>query len=220
MKQIGGVWLPDDEEHMAEWMRRRNRRVDGRLTYQFHKYEAALAAMHRRKRRIAIDAGAHCGTWAMHMVRDFAHVHAFEPIEAHRECFLANMAEVGAENFTLHPVALMDAPGRVAMAPESRASSGGTHVVGIGGDVEATTIDALQLAIVDLLKIDVEGQEIRVVRGAEDTLRRCKPIVVVEQKGWNHEHHRDGNTDAVQLLQSWGARRVDVISGDWIMRWK
>ena len=42
------------------------------------------------------------------------------------------------------------------------------------------TIDSLNLQRLDFLKIDVQGLEIEVVKGAMETIKRCKPIIVVE----------------------------------------
>lgn len=46
--------------------------------------------------------------------------------------------------------------------------------------VRAMRLDALNLQRLDLLKIDVEGMEIDVLRGAQDTLSRCRPVMVIE----------------------------------------
>ena len=42
------------------------------------------------------------------------------------------------------------------------------------------TIDGLQLPRCDLLKVDVEGMELPVLRGAADTIRKFHPILYVE----------------------------------------
>jgi hypothetical protein len=42
------------------------------------------------------------------------------------------------------------------------------------------SIDSLALERLDFVKIDVEGMEIDVLRGARATLERCKPIVMAE----------------------------------------
>lgn len=46
--------------------------------------------------------------------------------------------------------------------------------------VPVTSIDALDLARVDMIKIDVEGMELEVLRGAERTIERDQPILYVE----------------------------------------
>jgi FkbM family methyltransferase len=47
-------------------------------------------------------------------------------------------------------------------------------------DVPATTIDSLALPRLDFLKIDVEGMEIDVLKGAHETIRKWKPWCWVE----------------------------------------
>ncbi len=53
-------WMfPDGEEHLQKWMTQVGRRIDGRLTYQYGKYEEALKYV--PVKNIAIDVGAHVG---------------------------------------------------------------------------------------------------------------------------------------------------------------
>jgi FkbM family methyltransferase len=46
--------------------------------------------------------------------------------------------------------------------------------------VPVTTIDALELKQLRMLKIDVEGMEAEVLRGARETIKRCWPLLYVE----------------------------------------
>lgn len=47
-------------------------------------------------------------------------------------------------------------------------------------DVTLTTIDSLHLERLDFMKIDVEGYETLVIKGSMDTIKRCKPVIVME----------------------------------------
>jgi FkbM family methyltransferase len=47
--------------------------------------------------------------------------------------------------------------------------------------VRMMTVDQLNLSRLDLIKVDVEGMELEVLRGARTTLERFRPIVIVEQ---------------------------------------
>lgn len=49
-----------------------------------------------------------------------------------------------------------------------------------GEDVEVVTIDSLGLSSCRLIKVDVEGMEPDVIRGARETIRTCQPILFVE----------------------------------------
>src|SRR5687768_3363138 len=95
-------WLPDKEQHLVNWMLNANRRVEGRLQYQGHKYEAALNQC--KSRNLALDIGAHVGLFSYWMAKDFQRLIAFEPKLEHVECWHANMQ--GFDNATLYEVAL------------------------------------------------------------------------------------------------------------------
>ena len=49
-----------------------------------------------------------------------------------------------------------------------------------GEPVEAITIDFLDLPGCDFLKIDVEGMELQVLQGAEETIRKYQPVIYAE----------------------------------------
>lgn len=213
MKQFGGVWLPDHEVHLIDWMKKMNRIVDGKQTYQYHKLEAALE--HVKAWRTAIDVGAHCGLWAMHLAKRFDTLHCFEPVEAHRECLLLNLA--GAPNVHVYPAALGEREGRVAIHT-STGSSGDSWIDG-EGEIPLIRLDPLLLADVDFVKLDCEGYELFALRGGEETLKRCRPCVIVEQKPGNAQKFGLPERGAVDYLQGLGARVRWEHAGDFVLSW-
>lgn len=215
MKQFDEWQMPDGEEHLQKWMGDMNKRRNGRLTYQAHKYEQALHVT--ASRRVAIDVGAHIGLWAFQMAHDFERVKCFEPMPAHVECFNANMA--GTKNVKLYPVALGAEKGSVSVATCTEGSSGDTRVVG-EGDIPMHTIDSYAFDDVDFIKIDCEGYELHVLEGAVETLKRCKPTVIVEQKRDMSERFGIPQLAAVEFLKGLGARLVIEMGGDYIMKWE
>lgn len=212
---VGGIYLPDHERHMVEWMTANNTKVDGKFTYQWSKQIRAMSEV--RSWRTAVDAGAHVGTWSMHLAKRFDRVVAFEPCVEHRSCFMQNVNGAGAK-VTLVASALGDREGLVRLeVPQG--SSGGTHIAG-EGDVAMNTLDSFKIIDVDFLKIDVEGYERFVVEGGEQTIRRDKPCIVVEQKPKGlAERYGQTRMAAVELLQSWGAKIQFEVSGDFCLTW-
>lgn len=206
-------WVfPAGEAHLQQWMRSVGDRVDGRLTYQGSKYRMALK--HCRQRRVAVDVGGHVGLWSWMMARDFADVHAFEPMAAHRACWQQN---VTAPHARLYAYALGAAPGRVDLVTEPT-SSGDTRVKRLADDagVELRTLDSFDLPIVDFLKIDCEGYEVFVLEGARETVARCRPTIIVEQKPGHAQRFARGERDACDLLTAMGAACVGETQGDFI----
>lgn len=204
MKQVSGTWLPDHEEHLYAYAKGPD------WTYQKDKLDAAVAFC--RKRDVAVDVGGHCGIWAREMCKLFGHVHSFEPVKDHRDCYALNQR---SENYTLYPYALGDKDQR--MGTFTRPGSSGDTWLVPGGSVEVKTLDFFDLAP-DFLKIDAEGYELFVLRGAEKTLRRHWPVIIVEQKpGHASKNFGLGDTEAVGWLEGLGYKLRKVIAGDYIL---
>lgn len=226
MKLHQGVYLPDDEVHLVDWMNSPSGQlVDGRASYQYKKFLAAMR--YPRDFRVAVDCGAHCGLWSMQLAKVFERVIAFEPVAKNRECFAANMVLLNAlDRVRLYACALGEKNGFVTMdtLPTSSAASrvASYHENATDGSrVMMTTLD-LMLAdqpIVDFIKVDTEGYELFVLRGAEATIKRCKPVMIVEQKGHGMEYHGFRKEEGIELLESWGMQRAANMTGDWVMVW-
>ncbi len=219
MIQHQGIWLPDGEVHFLEVMTKNLHMVDGKGTYQYKKLWAAMGYVSQF--RAAVDIGGHCGLWSMQLQKRFARVHAFEPVARHRECFLKNVPnaeEDSMQSVYLHACALGDHEGTVRIT-SNPISSGDSRVDG-DGDIPLHTLDSFNLHHVDFIKIDTEGYELYAIKGAEETIKRCRPIMVVEQKGHGMKYFGFGKEEGVELLKSWGMRSLQPpMSGDWIMGW-
>lgn len=210
IKQWRGLWLPEHETHLVEWMEKVNHVVDGKPTYQYHKLLEALKWV--KQFRVAVDVGGHCGLWSMHLARRFGSVHAFEPVALHRMCFERNVS--GA---LLYPFALGEREGFVNI--HTSASSSGDSWVDGEGDIPMKRLDDFDLQDVDFIKLDCEGYELHALKGAEQTLRRCHPIVIVEQKPGRAQKFGLKETEAVDYLRGLGAYLRGSMSGDYILAW-
>lgn len=220
MKHELGWYFPDGEKHLPAWMAAARQMRNGKFQYQFTKYQAALKYV--KQRRVAIDVGAHIGQWSRNMAEDFAQVQSFEPVPAYAECWRANIGAV--PNAVLHPVALGLEEGTVSLTCGTPGSHGDTYVApketaNAVHDVPMRTLDSFGFQNVDFLKCDCEGYEAFVMRGCEQTIRRWKPCIIVEQKPKMAQKFGLGETDAVKLLQSWGATLRTSLSGDYILSW-
>lgn len=148
--------------------------------------EAAVAACGRR--RVAVDGGAHLGAWAIPLAAVFASVVCFEPCGENRECLEANVAHLG--NVAVLPLALSDREHELRLALPARpgVNSGMWRAAEAGQPATAIPLDRLDLRDLDLLKLDLEGWELRALVGARDTIRRCRPVVVIEENGSEAQH--------------------------------
>lgn len=203
--------FPDGETHLPKRMMKGALRVDGRLTYQYPLYQQGLARCLGRD--VAVDVGAHVGLFSYWMVRDFAKVIAFEPVNAHRECWRANVPMRPQDE--LFACALGAKKGAVEMRCVP-GSSGGTFVGG-AGTVELAMLDSFGIGAIDLLKIDCEGYELEVVMGATETIARCHPVVIVEQRPKMTTRAGHGNADAVTFLSRLGAHIAWTDRRDYVL---
>jgi FkbM family methyltransferase len=153
-----------------------------------HEVQAALARV-LREGMTCWDVGAHAGFMtlvASRLVGPQGRVVAFEPIEANRRRLEEHLALNGAENVTVVPLALADRSGAATMG-ERRESSFQWSLDGAregrpSVNVELATVDdvAARLGVPDVLKIDVEGAELDVIRGARRTIASRRPRMLVE----------------------------------------
>lgn len=216
MKKFGGMHYPVGEVHMIEWLKRNGQLVNGRVIYQWKKQVAVYDAC--KQYRTAVDIGAHVGTWSINMADAFEHVHAFEPVEEHRQCFEANVGP--RENVTLHALALGARDGVVTITRDPQ-NSGASHVSATPGavTVRMTTLDSFKLEEVDLIKMDVEGYEANVIAGARETILRCRPIICCEQKRDFATKFGVKATAATDALRELGMVQLREMGGDFIMGW-
>lgn len=206
MKQVNGVWLPDHEEHLYAYA---GNGPPGEWTYQKNKLDAAMRFV--KKREVAIDVGGHCGIWARELCKLFTRVHSFEPVKDHRSCYELNQR---SQNWTLYPYALGEKEGR-AGTHTKQGSSGDTWLVE-GGSVEVKRLDWFDLAP-DFIKLDCEGYELFALKGGAATLKKHRPVVIVEQKPGHAQRFGLGDTDAVTWLKTLGYRLRQEIVGDYIL---
>lgn len=177
MKQIHGWAFPDVDEFMAGEMH-----ADG--TYQATHLTRALA--HVTDWSLAIDGGAHVGTWTKLLSARFDRVIAVEPSADTFEALAWNQATQQWPHVDLRHLALAAGSGKVTMVLDGRGAqlkNTGSRHVGPGNTVRCESIDSWQLAALGFLKLDVEGSEVAALLGARNTLLRCHPIVLFEDKG-------------------------------------
>jgi FkbM family methyltransferase len=222
VKQVHGIWLPDGDIHIAEHLGK-GPEYKGKGTYQFAKIEACILACEGAKRtNVAIDVGAHVGTWSRVLVDSFEHVVAFEPMHHLFECLERNLE--GVENIHLNNWAVAAANGYVDMI-KAVENSGNCRVAVERDRAQRTklrciALDSYERAFrggVDFIKIDTEGYEVPVIVGAEQLIKTHRPFVMIEQK---HAAHGFGQFEAFDLLKSWGMVEVYARAGDYLLRFQ
>jgi FkbM family methyltransferase len=154
-------------------------------------WEPHLVASFRRICRpgsIAFDIGANVGYHTLMMaqlVGSEGTCYAFEPNSENCRLILLGAEQNGFTNIKLMPFALSDQAGWSYFSSHIGSNGGfATRPTelsdGNGIIVPMFVLDDLQLPAADTIKVDVEGAEYRVLRGAEKSIRRSRPAIVSE----------------------------------------
>jgi FkbM family methyltransferase len=136
--------------------------------------EIAFDGINWRSNSIVLDIGANIGVTARIFARKAAHVHAFEPAPRALPLLVANTKSL--HNVTVHAVAVSDKLGTVRFEERKKLDTSSIASNSAGIEVAAVTIDSLGL-LPDVIKIDVEGFEQLVLKGATETLKHGPTIV-------------------------------------------
>jgi FkbM family methyltransferase len=137
-----------------------------------------------------IDVGAHVGTWALRATRGFEKVVAFEPNPTANSILRKNVQLNKLTNIMVIQAVISNTAGEVSVG----GGSGKRKQAGFR--IPVRTIDSFNFEP-SLMKIDTEGNELQVLQGAQETLRR-KPQLVIE----THSPEAVGRIQA--LLESYG----------------
>lgn len=213
MKYVHGWYLPEHDSHFEEYF---DRLVKQGETPCYQKEHRDRAMSHVKNFRIAVDVGGHCGLWAKPLTQLFEKVISFEPCAEFHEIFHANAPEA-----FLKPFALGRHHTSVDMT-QLAGNSGATHVTpgseGRGG-VDMRPLDSFEFLAVDFLKIDCEGYEFQILRGAKRTLIKHAPVILIEQKGFDRYSKGGDQYSALYYLESvLGYKVVERVADDWILR--
>ncbi len=160
-----------------------------------------------------VIAGAYFGDHAIPVannIRDTGTVHAFEPNKGNSDLIIENAGINGLKNIVVNNLALWNKSGEtlvfegeddlastvVATAPSSR----GLHTITIDD-----YLGSKKPGTVNLLMIDVEGSEIKVLEGARQMLTRDRPVVVFETHSLYNDWSKGlQNSDSATLMSALG----------------
>jgi FkbM family methyltransferase len=176
-------------------------------TYLAHLFKAVLKQHHKSwgavmrgilpEDGVAFDIGAHAGQYTKLLSRlvPRGQVFAFEPGSYARSILRVALYVNRCRNVCIVPLALGEREGTAMLTlPVKRSGAYGFGLAHLGRDtrwrdvrrdiVALTTIDRIaaltELNRLDFIKADVEGWEMHAVRGGLDTIRRFRPVIMLE----------------------------------------
>ena len=190
IEKVNGFWVPSNDIHLEEW----------KVGQPFTQNKCLLKFLdycqtQNKKFKTVIDIGAWCGTWAKAMEPFAKKVIAFEPDKVHFACLERNCTincdprqeAVGSEN---KHISLTEDDFTQAKRVEKE------------GDIRMVTLDSLAYENVDLIKIDVEGYEMEVLKGADNTLADTQYLMI--ELNNNTKKYGSSNIDVEKHIKSLG----------------
>ncbi len=133
-----------------------------------------------------LDVGGHIGTMSIPFSLMYDNVHAFEPCETNYKFLIGNIKINEVDNVHAHNVAVSNRASKVSVfkhpMPRGHRHNSGCYAIkdDSEGLVDCITLDSLDFADVDFIKIDVQGKESEVLEGAINTIRKYKPLLMIE----------------------------------------
>lgn len=159
--------------------------------------------------RVFFDVGANFGLWSLAFAHKMRDVYAFDPLPTNIESIKTNSRLNGFDNIEVVPLAVSDSIGEVSFTDPG---SGNTAVGRMGNGtltVPTIALDAFcaerGIERVNLLKIDVEGAEILVLRGATKLLSgESAPTLIFELDPQMPKNFGSSADEILNLVRSFG----------------
>ena len=134
---------------------------------------------------VALDIGSHLGTHTVPLSIRAKTVHAFEPQKRIFNLLTKTIDDNSIDNVILHNKIVSDTTGDEISFVNTDTGRAGLwsyrpYLKGTCTVETTMTIDSLELERCDFMKIDVEKAEWDVIRGARQTIKKFKPIILIE----------------------------------------
>ena len=147
---------------------------------------------------VAVDIGAREGGFAREMEDDFGFIQCFDFREKYTRHFYLNIKNRKKFKYQIYGISdeaqdiLTDKLEKSGHIKECKDPKKEKRIK------KLRTLDSFGLKDVGFIKMDIEGYELKAIKGAEQTIRSTWPVIVIEQN--------QGNIHAQELLESWGYR--------------
>ena len=179
---------------------------------------------HIKNAKVVLDIGAHvgCHTLIYKRINDDCSIYSFEMQSIIYELLKKNIAINHLQNVQAFNCAIGESIEMVTIADtiadgpnknEKYAYNKGKEYnfggVSLGSgqqEILMITIDSLQLEACDFIKIDVEGFEYFVIKGASQTIQKYKPVIFYE------ENYKINSQSTTELLKSMGYNSFEMIN--------
>lgn len=167
-----------------------------------------------KESQIILDIGTNIGSTMLRFLSEVGingFVYGFEPDPINFQEATKNLSLNNFRNYKLFNLGLGNEKGSLSMVTPVESNRGGNRIsikdsVDSANKVEIVTLDSLNLDKeinkIDLVKIDVEGFELKVLEGGIDLIKKFRPIFFIELDNNNLKEVGDSASDLIEFLNS------------------
>lgn len=167
---------------------------------------------------IAVDMGSNFGQMSVAMAQLGAKVYSFEADEFLASVTKRNLELNEASNYTVINSAVWDVSDVLLPFPEAdfgKFDSLGSFGIDLsateGRKVISIALDDLGLEDVSLIKVDVQGADLKAMWGAVDTIKRCQPAIIFEYENLFDADFNVTSRDYKEFIDHIGYKRTKEV---------
>jgi len=153
-----------------------------------------------KNKHTVVQAGGNLGIFPYYLSSYFEKVYTFEPVKKNFNCLIKNTKDI--PNILKFEYGLGD---KFASAKIEKEIPGNCGAIGLQyseeNELSIIPLDSYSLDNLDLLWLDVEGFEVKALKGAKNSILKYKPVIVLENNGLIHEF--PGDLKGSKELRTW-----------------
>lgn len=205
-------YWPDEDEKLLQ------------VIDQVHDLDQVLPLIPNK--HVCIQAGGACGVWPAYLSRFFDQVFSFEAQYENYICATYN--DITENQYSICHIGVGDKEKFDQITTtdiDYEQNNSGAHYIshrsGVPGvndeDIFLSIIDSFDFDYLDFICLDVEGFEEKALRGAAQTIERCKPVIMIEEKPLPHLKEGE-HLKARQYLESIGYKEMLKVHRDVVFK--
>lgn len=163
-------------------------------------------------KNVIIQAGGNAGFYVKRYSELFNKVYTFEPDPTNFYCLNLNVTSPNVYKYQAFLGENHEC--KEIINTYATYGHGGSHVSNNSGNIPTLRIDDLNLPECDLIHLDIEGYELFAILGGIETIKRCKPIICIEDFPPWKERYNTSIESIEKILFDIGYSRIGQVEGD------